>query len=271
MTDIVRDVSPRSLARASEANLAKGMAACALAYGGEVCDEPDLLWSATGLPASGWNRVTRAQLTPESVDDRIEWVIGRARALGVSFQWNVGPSMRPADLSEALLRHGFIDAGDEPAMAIALDICPKELSLPEGVTVERVGDSSALEEWVTTMRAGFGGPATLDKPFMAAVSRDGFDDTAAAQYYLARLHGAPVATAALTCAAGVAGIFAVSTVEAARRQGIGAAITLAPLLAARDRGYVIGVLEASEMGYPVYARIGFSELFRFRTYLWRVH
>jgi hypothetical protein len=69
MTDIVRDMSPGSLARASEANLAKGMAACALAYGGEVCDEPDLLWCATGLPASGWNRVTRAQLAPESVGD----------------------------------------------------------------------------------------------------------------------------------------------------------------------------------------------------------
>ncbi len=47
--EIVRDVSPESLARANEDNLAEGLAACACAYGGEVSDEPDLLWCATGL------------------------------------------------------------------------------------------------------------------------------------------------------------------------------------------------------------------------------
>jgi len=46
MSDIVQDVSPASLAWANEANLAKGFAACVRAYGGEVVDEPDLLWCA---------------------------------------------------------------------------------------------------------------------------------------------------------------------------------------------------------------------------------
>lgn len=38
--EIVRDVSPESLARANEDNLAEGLAARARAYGGDVRDGP---------------------------------------------------------------------------------------------------------------------------------------------------------------------------------------------------------------------------------------
>ena len=267
LSDIIRDVSPESLASANEANLAEGLAACALAFGGEVRDEPDLLWCAVGIPSAGWNRVTRTQIAPEMLDERIEWVIARARALCVPFLWVIGPSARPAGLGDQLLRHGFIDEGEDPAMGINLAQLPGVLHLPEGVTVERVEDRTSLEQWVRTSFMGFELPASGVEAFLAAVSRDVFGDAAAAHYYLARLDGEPVATAALSLA-GAAGIFAVTTIEAARRKGIGAAVTMAPLLDARDRGYCVGVLQASEMGYPVYARMGFTEQFRYRNFIW---
>ena len=269
ISEIVRDVSPESLARANEDNLAEGLAACACAYGGEVSDEPDLLWCATGLHAAGWNRVPRAQLAPDTVDERIEEVIARARALGVPFLWDIGPSMRPLDLGEHLLRHGFSDEGEEPAMGVALADLPEILPLPDGVTIERVSDRAAQEQWVRASCEGFGMPPSAVEPEVAAMAHDSLGDDAAAHYYLARLHGEPVATSALTPAAGVAGIFAVSTLEAARGRGIGTAVTMAPLLDARSRGYCVGVLQASEMGYSVYARMGFSEQFRYRSYRWK--
>ncbi|WIG58663.1 MAG: hypothetical protein OJF49_001409 [Ktedonobacterales bacterium] len=266
---IVRDVSPESLARANEANLAEGLAKCIRAYGGEVYDEPDLLWCAAGIHGAGWNRVPRAQLAPETLGARIEWVKTRAQALHAPFLWHVGPSMQPADLGEHLVRHGFIDEGDEPAMGVALSRLPETLALPEGVTIERVRDRTSLEQWVRTSGVGFEIPDPIVEELRAAVLRDDLGDAAAAHYYLARLHGKPVATSAVTLAAGVAGIFAVTTVETARGRGIGAAVTLAPLLDARDRGYYAGVLQASEMGYPVYARMGFTEQFRYRVYRWQ--
>jgi GNAT superfamily N-acetyltransferase len=249
--------------------MAEGLVALARAYGGEVRDEPDLLWGATGIPSAGWNRALRAQLAPETLDARIEWVIERARALPVPFLWVIGPSTRPAGLGDHLVRHGFTDAGEETAMGVALAHLPSAPPVPEGVTVERVGDRASLEQWVRTLYAGFGVPTSTVGTFLAALSRDDLGDAAAAHYYLARLHGEPVATAALTLAAGVAGIIAVTTIAAARRRGIGAAVTMAPLLDARDRGYCVGVLQASEMGYSVYARMGFSEQFRYRNFRWR--
>lgn len=194
---------------------------------------------AMGLHAAGWNRVPRAQLAPETVDERVAWVIARARALGVPFLWDIGPSMRPLDLGGHLLRHGFSDEGEEPAMGVALANLPETLPLHDGVTIERVSDRAAQEQWVRTSCEGFGMPPSAVEPEVAAMAHDSLGDDAAAHYYLARLHGEPVATSALTLAAGVAGIFAVSTLEAARGRGIGTAVTLAPLLDARSRGYSV--------------------------------
>ena len=89
------------------------------------------------------------------------------------------------------------------------------------------------------------------------------------RHYLGRLAGVPVATSALLFAAGVAGVYCVSTVERAGRQGIGAAVTLAALREARDLGFTIGVLGSSEMGYPVYRRLGFIEYCSIGLYKWR--
>ena len=269
MTEIVRDVSPESLARANEANLTRGMAACARAYGGEVAEEPDLMWCTTGIPAASFNRVSWAMLATGTLDARIEWVQGRARALGVPMVWDIGPSSGPAELGEHLVRHGFSEIEGEPAMGIALAALPDTLPLPDGVMVERAQDRAALEVWVRTMRASFGMPESADAPLLAGMARDTFGDEAAAHYYIARLDGEPVACAALTCGGGVAGLFSVATMEAARRRGIGTAVTMAPLLDARERGYYVGVLQASEMGYPVYARMGFTEQFRYHSFRWR--
>lgn len=267
MSGIVLDVSPESLALANDANMIEGFAACVRAYGGEVADEPDLLWCAG--PTGVGSRVLRTQLAPETVDDRIQWVLERARASHAPFYWYISPSTRPADLDTHLVRHGFTDGGDEPAMGVALARLPSVLPLPEGVTVEQVSDRTALEQWAHTAYEVLGAPNSDDAPFVAAVSRDTLDDNAATQYYLARLDGKPVATAGLCLAAGVAGLFLVATLEAARRRGIGTAVTMAPLLAARDRGYAVGVLQASEMGYPIYARMGFTEQFRYRSFYWK--
>jgi GNAT superfamily N-acetyltransferase len=77
-----------------------------------------------------------------------------------------------------------------------------------------------------------------------------------------------VTTSALFFAAGVAGVYCVSTVERARRRSLGAAVTLAALHEAKDLGFSVGVLGSSEMGYGVYRRLGFEEYCRIGLYEW---
>ena len=77
-----------------------------------------------------------------------------------------------------------------------------------------------------------------------------------------------MATSSQFLGAGAAGVYFVFTFEQARRRGVGAALTLAPPKTTREMGYRIGVLGSSEMGFPVYRRLGFREHCRIGVYEW---
>jgi ribosomal protein S18 acetylase RimI-like enzyme len=65
----------------------------------------------------------------------------------------------------------------------------------------------------------------------------------------------------------VAGIYNVAVVPAARGRGIGREVTLAALRAARSLGYSLSTLGSSDLGLPVYRRIGYEEVCRIRVYV----
>ena len=90
----------------------------------------------------------------------------------------------------------------------------------------------------------------------------------AVQRYVGYLDGRPVAMSALFLGAGAGGVHEVATAKDARRRGIGASVTLAPLRRAPELGYRIGVLQASAMGAGIYARVGFRQVCSFSLYAW---
>jgi predicted acetyltransferase len=66
----------------------------------------------------------------------------------------------------------------------------------------------------------------------------------------------------------MAGIYNVATLPELRKQGIGTALTVAPLLDARAWGYQIGTLQSTQMGLHLYRRLGFQEYCTFNAYFW---
>lgn len=256
-------------APAIEENGAELLLALGRAAGAEERDDGRVSWIIGNCPIDYHNAVVRADLSPEEANQEIEASLERMRAHGVPGSWHVGPSMRPSDLAERLKAHGFEYGGDDIGMAADLSALSEEVPTPDGFAVERVRDEEGLAAWVEALGSGFGeGP--VEAEWVGEVYRRlGFDDEAPMRHYLGRLGGEPVATATLYFGAGVAGVYFVSTVERARRRGIGAEITRAALREARDLGYRIGVLGSSEMDYPVYRRLGFEEHCRIGLYEWR--
>jgi GNAT superfamily N-acetyltransferase len=255
--------------RAIEENGEEFLVALGRAAGAQERDDGRVRWVIGEIPIDYHNCAVRADLSPQEADGVIAESLDLFRAHGAPGSWHVGPSMRPADIAGRLLAHGFTYGGDDVGMAVELSVLPGGVPAPEDFEIERVTDEEGLSAWEDALGRGFGeGPR--EAVWVAEMYRRmGLGDDVPWRYYLGRLGGEPVATSTLFLGAGVAGIYFVSTVEEARRRGIGAATTLAPLREAREMGYRIGVLGSSEMGYPVYRRLGFEEYCRIGLYEWR--
>ncbi len=155
-------------------------------------------------------------------------------------------------------------------MAVDLANLNADLKKPEGLSVQIAQNDNSRKEWCHTMALGF----EWKTPFNVS-ALNGWQkllectEMETVQAFTGWLDGKPVATSLLLLAAGVVGIYAVATVPESRRKGIGAWMTLSPLLEARKMGYRAGILQASEMGENVYRLLGFREYCRIKEYYWK--
>ena len=229
-----------------------------------VSDE--LVMGSLGIPTPPLNGVWLARFdeptVEASIDETIDWFDRR----GMPFTWWIGPDSTPADLADRLIQRGFrLDEAAVPGMAIDLAALPDDA--PEGgLTVERVTDPLAYREAARVVVEGFEAPPVMQTAIEAFAAL-GFAETNAQQMFVARLDGQAVGTSLGVRAGDVLGIFNVATVERARRRGVGRAVTLAALRNGAAAGCRIGVLQASEMGHPVYERLGFRVFATYDLYV----
>ena len=153
-------------------------------------------------------------------------------------------------------------------MAVDLARLNEGLPKPAGLTIEEVADVETLKSWTQVAGIANEFPDFVADALLQIYTTMGLGDNLPWRHYLARLDGKPVGVSALMLEAGVAGVHTVGTVPEARHQGVGAALTLAPLLAARRQGYRIGALFSSDMGVNVYRALGFQEYCQGSLYLW---
>lgn len=179
---------------------------------------------------------------------------------GVPWLWWVGPDSDDRTATD-LIRHGYREIGSMPVMAARLDSV-RSTPPPAGLEIRQVTDAAALDEWVRCYTTAFGTKAAHNEIARLESVRTGTPDTLIR--YSGHLDGRIVGTAALFVTEDVAGVYVVSTLEEFRGRGIGTALTAAVLRAGQRMGLTTGTLQASSMGVPVYARMGFREVARYR-------
>jgi ribosomal protein S18 acetylase RimI-like enzyme len=217
-----------------------------------VRDEDEILWTMTDIPFPLFNSILRARLAPGQIDATIRSIITQVELQNVPLLWWTGPMTQPADLGRHLERHGFVNEGQMPGMAVELARLNESLPTPAELSVQRVTDDKSMKVWCQVGVAGFGSPAFLVDAFYDLMRASDPDTNLA---YIGWWKDQPVATSLVLLAEGVAGVYNVATIPEACRRGIGAIMTLAPLREARERKYKIGILQASEMGGNVYRSI----------------
>ena len=257
-----------SSAELIEANISAFLMEMGTAGGGETRSDAEIGWTVGGSPLSYHNAVVRCDADPERADRLIDEWLAELRRCTLPGSWHASPSMTPTDLPERLVGRGFLDGGEEPAMLADLSAPPPGVGEDHELQIERVRDDAGMDASRDVLASGFGeGPREAE--WVSSVFRSiGLGDDAAWRHYVGRLDGTAVSTVSVLVKSGVAGIYFVCTVPDVRRRGFGAAITRHAMLEARAIGCSAVVLGASSMGYRVYTRLGFEEIFRYRLFEW---
>lgn len=262
-----RDMTALQLAEAADANLVTHMSWVQRRGAGmRVLGDDRLTIVDSGLPCDTFNFVCRARLTPETVRERVAGALAYFRGVGRPFSWWVGPADRPADLGDALRTAGLGAAESEVAMTADLDALPESTPAPDGLRIERARSREQVRDFAAINAANWDPPDADVTRYYEAAAGVLLADDAPLRLYVGYLGGRPVATAELTAAGGVVGLYNIATLAAYRRRGIGGALTLRPLRDAGSEGYRTAVLQASSDGAGVYARVGFVPAGRYTEY-----
>lgn len=268
MSQILEDLSDAALVAAIEENLSDQFAIFAR-YMPQASwrDDGETEVFLTGIPSSLFNGVFQAQLDEDQLDTKIEDAMAVFKAIGAPMYWWTGPATRPVDLGKHLQAHGLQHEYDFPGMGIDL-LTLGDAQPPAGLTIKPVRDAQSLRTWCDVLTRGFGMPGLVGDAYLDMFVGTGLGVELPWRWYLGLLEGEPVATSMLALSAGVAGIYYVATLPEARGRGIGTAMSLRPLLDAREMGYRAGILRSSEMGVGVYRRLGFQEYCKIGRYVW---
>jgi hypothetical protein len=130
---------------------------------------------------------------------------------------------------------------------------------PTEVEIEPVRDAAALRAYEQAVIRGFPLPELAQAPPGSLVDERVLGEEGL-RYWLGRLDGEPVGTAATTLDSGLNGVALIVTLPVARRRGVGTALTWCAALADPTRP---AALLASDLGRGVYQRMGFLPLLRF--------
>jgi GNAT superfamily N-acetyltransferase len=217
-----------------------------------VLDEPDL--------AAGWlgergvfTNVAYVLTEPHdwaSIVKRATALVPPGRPLSLISPWSV------PDLSDA----GWLLVGHPPLMvraaAKATPVVPAEL------TISEVVDRPGLEVLERTLVDGYPDPTM--QPYSWGCMHHERVLGGASRFFTGYVAGQPVATAMAHLAAGVVLVEMIVTMPDARGRGYGEAVTWAATLVDPSLN---AVLIASDLGRPVYERMGFVAVSRWTFWL----
>jgi ribosomal protein S18 acetylase RimI-like enzyme len=270
MSLILQNLATPAIGEAIVANFTEEMACFGRGLPqGELHKTPELLWFLTPLP--GFSGVLHTRFASDDkayVDAKINQMIDYFQARRVTPGWSVGPSMHPGNLATFLRAHDFIYRNQTLGMAVDLFATNENIPLNQELTITEIEDLETLKILCSIEKKGFGTSAGGAQVYYDTYANTGFGKGMSWHHYLGWLYDEPVAIASLLFHAGVAGIYGVATIPEARRQGVGAAMTLHTLREARKQGYRVAVLSPTDMSIALYRRIGFQEYCKLLHYAW---
>lgn len=134
---------------------------------------------------------------------------------------------------------------------------------PVEFDIRQIGDLAGFDDHIRIAALGFGIDEGLVRSFLVPRQLD----QPGVRYYVGYVDGEPVATGVGIATGRTIGVYNIATVESARRRGYGAAMTARVARDGRAAGCDVAALQASEMGRPIYERLGYRTVVRYRAFV----
>ena len=181
------------------------------------------------------------------------------------FAWWTGFNNEPTDLCHHLKKLNFHCTESELGMAVILSELPNK-KVFQDLKIKLVDNDLLLNDFITVLTKLITNDSMAIRDFYESSSSFILDKNSVLKLFVGYLNDKSIATSALFCHNGVAGIWDIITLPKARRKGIGTDMTLVALNESKKLGYKIGVLTASDEGQHVYRKLGFEPLQQFYVY-----
>ncbi|MBI5289123.1 MAG: hypothetical protein HY873_09135 [Chloroflexi bacterium] len=225
---------------------------------GETRERAGVLITCSGLPVTIFNIafVTRPLADPDAaLRDAAAFFDERKLPFVVRVREGVDPA------SEAAAeRMGMVAGGLLPSMILSPMKEPPPV--PAGLEIRTAADIAGLRDHAAVVADAFGFPLQLAEQVLTERLLT-LTDT---ELYVGYVDGRPVASSAMFAVHRTAGVYNVGCVGTHRRKGYGEAMTWHAVRCGGSMGCIMSSLQASEMGAPVYTRMGYETPAHYKTF-----
>jgi GNAT superfamily N-acetyltransferase len=217
----------------------------------------------TGLPMDWFNQILieREEATPATVLDAVT----QAQAQGIDFVVRLRRGMDDRfipTLTQAGLEAKPPETATPGMVAFPIDHdAIARQAVPE-LDIQRVTDPAGIDAHRQTATAGFGADPALAQGNVCA----SLLDRPGCVVYVGYAEGDPVVSGLGWRSGRTIGVYSIATIASARRRGYGAAMTARVVADGALAGCDIAALQASEMGRPIYERLGFRTVITYDAY-----
>ena len=222
---------------------------------GELHETADVLFASVPVPVAYFN--SAFVKPPADERDCIDQARAYFSARNLPYTLRFREDDEPEKATAVCEASGLVSAGVSPLMVAPV----ADIETRTDADV-RVVDGRNWTAYVTTMATGFGIPVDV----LSHLFAESLTDSGSFVGFLAYEGGVPVSTSALIVSDDVAGVYNVATPEPFRRRGLGEATTRAAVAEGERRGCVLTTLQASDIGYPIYERMGYRTVARWPSF-----
>jgi GNAT superfamily N-acetyltransferase len=220
---------------------------------GDVRDEGGIFAFVSGHPVSLFNGcIVPEASTAVELEEAVAWV----RERRVPYQVWIAENL-VNELGAAADRAG-LERDRVPYPNMVLHPLPESAAPSSpGVTVALVGRDEFVD---VSVELG------LRRDLAEAIYPPSFVDDPDVRLFVGRLDGRPVGYSIALRSGEVSGVYNVGVAAAARRRGVGTAVTWAAVEAGRSWGCDVVALQSTEMAFAMYEAMGFRTVVRYAVF-----